>query len=610
MTYSEVSKPLTQAVDVQVDVRDLHIRLAGTVVNVVDDVSFQVAAGELVGLVGESGSGKTTVALSLLGYTRSGLEVGSGTVQVGDIDMLSASPRVLQRQRGANVAYVPQDPASALNPALRVGTQLNEILRAHPDAAKELGETRARVAQTLEEAGLSDIPDLLKSYPHQLSGGQQQRVGIAMAFLLRPKVIVLDEPTTGLDVTTQRRVLDTVRSLCRSHGVATIYVSHDLAVVGGLVDTMIVLYSGRIVERGPTAQVFTHPAHPYTERLLRAVPLMDRPEALQGIPGHPPRPAHRPTGCQFAARCELAIPECSQGPIPLVSVQEGHVARCIRTERTHAGPGDARASRTVLTPEAKGPLLQVERLSAKYGTRRVLLDVDLIVQRNQTVAVVGESGSGKTTLARCLVGLHGNWSGDVRMSGTDLVQRSRKRPTESLRDMQYIFQNPYTALNPRKTIGRIVEQPLLQFYPELSRSDRDVRISNVLSDVSLSADFWDRYPDQLSGGERQRVAIARALVVEPKLLVCDEITSALDVSVQATIVELLRRLQSERDLSLVFITHNLALVRSIAQQAVVLSQGRVVESGAVADIFERPQHPYTVRLMQDAPRPDAGQVEL
>ncbi len=591
--------------DVMVEVEGLRIRLTGSAVDVVDDVSFQVRSGELLGLVGESGSGKTTVALALLGHTRRGLEVAAGRVLVGGTDMVKASPQQLQRLRGAEVAYVPQDPSSALNPALRIGTQLVEVLGAHPGAAaaKGLGDPQARVGQMLEEAGLGGIPRLLKAYPHQLSGGQQQRVALAMAFALRPGVIVLDEPTTGLDVTTQRHVLDTVRGLCQAYGVAAVYVSHDLAVVGGLVNRLIVLYAGKVMESGPTATMFDAPSHPYTRKLLRAIPSPDRAEALEGIDGQPPHPTRRPRGCEFAPRCPLAVTACTKGTVPVVSLPGEHLVRCLRTDLTtgaddHRGP--ARPAST--SGAARDVLLRVSGLSAHYGATEVLTDVGLAVGRDECVAVVGESGSGKTTLARCLVGLHSGWSGQVSFGGEHLAAVASRRSRQNLQALQYIFQNPYTSLNPRSTVGRIVEQPLLHFFPSLSRSERQERVSRVLSDVALGPDFWSRYPDQLSGGERQRVAIARALVVSPDLLVCDEITSALDVSVQATIVELLRRLQAERHLSLLFITHNLALVRSIAQSVIVLCAGKVVESGPVARVFAHPQDPYTIRLLEDVPK--------
>lgn len=595
---------MSTATEVAADVTGLRIRLAGGGPRVVDDVSFTVGPGNLLGLVGESGSGKTTVALALLGHVRRGLEFEQGQVLLGGTDMLTASAAQLQRLRGAEVAYVPQDPASALNPGLKIRTQLTEGMRFHPDAiaAKELGRPETRLAEVLDDAGLSEIPHVLEAYPHELSGGQQQRVALAMAFALRPRLIVLDEPTTGLDVTTQRRVLATVQRLCRSYGAAAVYVSHDLAVVGGLVDSLLVLYAGRVAEAGSTTAVFGTPAHPYTRRLLRAIPSPDRAEVLQGIPGQPPSPGHRDAGCVFASRCDLAEPACSAGPVPVITLPGDHLVRCRRTEVTVAAGALTPVSPVAVPETPAAGLLEVSDLSARYGPTTVLSEVNLSVAANECVAVVGESGSGKTTLARCVVGMHGTWSGEVRLAGQALVRTASGRPRSALQAVQYIFQNPYTALNPRATIGTIVEQPLLQCHPEMARAEREERIATVLRDVALGTRFWSSYPDQLSGGERQRVAIARALVVSPQVLVCDEITSALDVSVQATIVELLRRLRAEHQLSLLFITHNLALVRSIAQSVIVLSRGRVVERGAVEQVFDRPRDPYTVRLMEDVPK--------
>lgn len=589
---------------VRVDVQGLQIQLTGTGVNVVDDVSFQVSDGELLGLVGESGSGKTTTALALLGHTRRGLSITAGRIMMNGTDMAMASARELQRLRAAEVAYVPQDPASALNPALRVRTQLLEVLRFHSDAAaaKGLGEPGVRIHEVLEEAGLGSTPGILNAYPHQLSGGQQQRVALAMAFALRPSVIVLDEPTTGLDVTTQRHVLDTVRQLSQSYGVAGVYVSHDLAVVAGLVDSLMVLYAGRAVEVGPTGEVFGAPAHPYTRRLLRAVPSPKRALSLQGIEGQPPHPTKRPPGCEFAPRCQMVEAACRVDPITFVSVSARHAARC---RRTHLTVGVHESARAVVAQRSQTTtvqaLVRVSGVHARYGSAEVLHGVDLTLGREECVAVVGGSGSGKTTLARCIVGMHGNWTGEVAFDGEPLARLARSREQSVLRTMQYIFQNPYTALNPRRTIGAIVEAPLAHFEPSMALAERDERVAQVLDDVSLGADFCNRYPDQLSGGERQRVAIARALVVSPSLLVCDEVTSALDVSVQATIIELLRRLQVERQLALLFITHNLSLVRSIAQSVVVLHEGSIVESGPVETVFEQPKDPYTIKLMEDAP---------
>jgi peptide/nickel transport system ATP-binding protein len=590
----DTPSPATDAA--RLSVHDLRIAMTGERnADVVDEVSFEVRTGEVLGLVGESGSGKTTVALALLGYARRGLVIESGSVVLDGLDILSLSTSELRRLRGEKVAYVPQDPASALNPALKINTQLSEAMRSHPHAVDDVGK---RMTEVLDEVRLPESLGYLKRYPHQMSGGQQQRVGLAMAFSCRPSLIVPDEPTTGLDVTTQRHVLDTIRKMCSAYGVAAVYVSHDLAVVGGLVSSVAVMYAGRIAEYGPTEDVFGSPVHPYTRRLLAAIPSPERSEILQGIEGQPPRPGKRPKGCFFAPRCDLRMDKCSEDP-PLVDVASRKV-RCWRAdEESELGAVvQTEVSERSVTGDA---VLELRNLDVSYSRTQVLHGVSLDLPAECCVAIVGESGSGKTTLARTIVGLHTTFTGQILYKGEELPTGMRKRSKEQLRRIQYIFQNPYTSLNPRKTIGQIVSQPLEHFF-DFSRNERQERVGAVLRDVSLSEEFIGRFPDQLSGGERQRVAIARALVVDPELLVCDEVTSALDVSVQAVIVELLRRLQSERHLSMLFITHNLALVRSIAQSVVVLASGTVVESGTVRDVLEHPSDPYTARLMEDVPK--------
>jgi len=582
--------------DIRLDVCDLEIRIGQSGADVVSEISLAVAVGEVLGLVGESGSGKTTVALALLGHARRGLSITSGQVRLDGVDLLALPPAELRAARGARVAYVPQDPSAALNPTLRVGTQVAEALRVHPGV---VDDPAARALEVMREARLDATPDLLRRYPHQLSGGQQQRVALAMAFCCRPSLIVLDEPTTGLDVSTQRHVLDTVRSLCRSYGVAAVYVSHDLAVVSGLVSQVAVMYAGRIVEIGPTDKVFADPVHPYTRRLLAAVPSPDRAEILTGIDGQPPRPGRRGTGCSFAPRCDFAIDQCRLAPPEPVTI-DARAVRCIRAAEIRAQPVQRPALMRVQAEAGQTAALSLRSVSARYGRRGVLSAIDLDVRPESCLAVVGESGSGKTTLARCIVGLHTNWTGEITFDGARLQAGIRGRSKDTLRRVQYIFQNPYASLNPRKTVGQIVAQPLDELLG-LSFSQRSERAARALADVSLSADMLNRYPDQLSGGERQRVAIARALVVEPDLLICDEVTSALDVSVQAVIIEQLRRLQRERHLTMVFITHNLALVRSIADTAVVLRDGSLVESGPVDQVLEHPKHPYTAGLIKDVP---------
>ena len=587
-------------------VAGLRIVLAGSDVDVVDDASLRVDAGEVVGLVGESGSGKTTMSLALLGHTRRGLAAAGGTVLFEDRDVLAMEPGELRHLRGRLVSYVPQDPASALNPALKVGFQLRQVLTIHESDDSDLPRPSERMTQVLGEVGLAASEEILGSYPHQLSGGQQQRIALAMAFACRPQLIVLDEPTTGLDVATQRHVLDTVRGLCRSYGVAAVYVTHDLAVVAEIADRVAVMYAGRLIELGTTRAVFGAPAHPYTEGLLMAIPSPERRRVLVGMRGQPPRPGQRPPGCSFRPRCTYAVPECATASPPAMEIDgTRHISRCFRAQeiaKTSTGVGKS-ADAGVVVQEAVSDtaLLEVRGLVGHYGDKEVLHEIDLSVPQGGCVAVVGESGSGKTTLARCIVGLHGDWTGAVSFAGERLRSRARDRDLEVLRSVQYVFQSPYSSLNPRKTIGQLVEQPLAHFF-RFGARERTDRVVAALESAALNAEFLSRYPDQLSGGERQRVAIARALVVEPRLLVCDEVTSALDVSVQAAIVELLRRLQMERDVSLLFITHNLALVRSIAQEVVVLHEGSIVERGPTEEVLTNPRDEYTVGLLKDIPR--------
>jgi peptide/nickel transport system ATP-binding protein len=589
-----VSVPATPKLQIE------HLTIAAARgAEILQDVSLDVYAGEVLGLVGESGSGKTTLALAMIGYVRRGLRFAGGAVRLDGLDVLALPEDDLRKLRGSTLAYVPQDPATALNPARRIGPQLREALTFH---GRDDAEAADRVHQLLAEVGLGSVPNVLDAFPHQLSGGQQQRATIAMAFACRPAIIVLDEPTTGLDVTTQRRVLETVRQLCSDYGVAAVYVSHDVAVVGELANRVAVLYAGRVVEVGAMTDVFGAAEHPYTRGLLRAVPSPDRAGHLVGMEGLPPRPGARPAGCSFAPRCPLVVDECRVAVPDLVAASAaGHAARCIFVGQERSARRSAEPERTHSTTTSDEAILVVEGLGASYGATAVLHDISLEIPRGACVAVVGESGSGKTTLARCVVGLHRSWSGRIRFQEAELAPGVHERSIEELRLLQYVFQNPYASLNPRRSIGGLVAQPV-DHFSKLARSDRDRAVRDAIASVSLSVELVSRYPDQLSGGERQRVAIARTLAVSPSLLVCDEVTSALDVSVQASVVELLRRLQSEHGLSLLFITHNLALVRSIAQQVVVMREGRVVESGPVEAVLDDPQDPYSRALMHDVPR--------
>jgi peptide/nickel transport system ATP-binding protein len=582
-----------------VAVSDLRIELAGRGVDIVDEIVIDIQPGEVLGLVGESGSGKTTVGMALLGHVKRGGELTGGAIRIGGRDLGTLKEGDLRRLRGGTVSYVPQDPGTALNPALRLGTQLNEILEAHVGGTEE--ERSKRVAEVLDEVALPSDEAFLRRYPHQLSGGQQQRVAIAMAFANRPAVIVCDEPTTGLDVTTQARVLETLRDLCRSHRVAALYVTHDLAVVAELADHVAVMYAGRIVESGPREQVFAAPAHPYTRRLLRAVPDIAGKRTVVGIPGHAALPGHRPDGCFFHPRCDFARDDCRKTFPPVSEHGPGHQVRCYHVDQVvkAATPeGAGQKDRPSASPDV---VLAVHGLDATYGGVQALFGIDLELHHNECFALVGESGSGKTTLARCVAGLHKDWTGEVLLGDTALPEAARRRSNEARKDIQYVFQNPYASLNPRRTIGQTISRQLELFFGR----DRRDRVAECLERVALSADAANAFPDQLSGGERQRVAIARALAAEPKILVCDEVTSALDVSVQAAIIELLGKLRNEMGLSLLFITHDLALIRTIADNVAVMNTGRVVELGGVHQIFTAPTADYTRQLLANTPSIEA-----
>ena len=587
------------------EVEGLRVVLEGTGVDIVDEVSFDVPAGHVLGLVGESGSGKTTAGLAVLGHTRRGARIAAGEVRIEGRNILALSRLERQALRGKLVSYVPQDPASALNPALRIGRQLDETLSEHGFGSS--GEERhARIVETLAEVLLPSDDVFLRRYPHQLSGGQQQRVALAMAFANRPRVIVLDEPTTGLDVTTQAHVLETVRDLCVAHGVAAVYVSHDLSVVATLANEVAVLYSGRLVEVGPTRVLFRQAAHPYTRRLVEAIPELSGLHALIGIPGTAPRPGFRPEGCHFAPRCAYVRDACRLAFPPVEAVVAGHDVRCFRHDVVLR---ESLAARPVASPrpelEADDALVAVRGVQASHGARQVLFDVELVVRPRECVALVGESGSGKTTLARCIAGLHKNYEGEISFRGGVMPAGCRARDTDLRRDIQYVFQSPYSSLNPRKTIGQIIGQPLRLFF-DCGGEEARRRIVEALERVQLSSSVLDRYPHQLSGGERQRAAIARGLIAEPQLLVCDEVTSALDVSVQAAIIDVLAELQRELDIGLLFVTHNLALIRTLSQEVAVMSEGRIVERGLVDRVLDDPQAEYTRKLLSDTPSLEAA----
>jgi peptide/nickel transport system ATP-binding protein len=585
-------------------VEDLRVVLTNGY-DVVDDIDLVLHPGEVVGLVGESGSGKTTVGTSLLGYSRAGALIDAGKVWIEDQDVLSLSTTQVRRLRGEEIAYVPQDPASALNPSIRIGKQIVELLQLRGVGTAESRLQGAR--DGLAEVGLPNDDEFLSRYSHQLSGGQVQRVALAMAFLPKPKVLVLDEPTTGLDVTTQAMVLDTMGQLCRTHGVTALYVTHDLAVVANIADRVAVMYAGQIVELGSCEDMFAAPAHPYTRALLDSIPHLSQARALGGIPGHTPAPGARPEGCRFHDRCPYVEAKCIEREPELREIAPAHQARCLRVEEI--GGWDISLGRVPDSdPEReRDVILAIDDLTVFYGRKEVVHHISFDVAKAEVVALVGESGSGKTTISRCIGGLHKEWTGTIDFEGHPLPKGARQRTASDRQRIQYIFQNPYLSLNPRLTVEQIIKRPMELFGLASGRAATD-RVIELMEQVALGSGMLRYQAGRLSGGERQRVAIARALAAEPDVLVCDEITSALDVSVQGSIAALLESLRKSRGISMVFVTHNLALVRSVAARVQILNAGRLVESGPVVQVMDHPREDYTRALLANSPTIETRQV--
>jgi peptide/nickel transport system ATP-binding protein len=603
-----VSEPLVRAEGVSVAYRhgDGWLR-------VLHSVSFAIAPGETFGLVGESGCGKSTMAYQLLGYRHPSSRVEGGKLLYRGEDLLRLGRGALDRLRGSRISLVPQNPTTALSPGMRVGTQVIEVLLGH-GASPDRAAASARAVELFGLVGLPDPTRVGHRYPHQLSGGQQQRVCIAMALACRPDLLVLDEPTTGLDVTTQKQILDLLRELRGRLGMAMLYVTHDLGVLAEIADRVGVMYAGHMVEIAPAATLFSQPLHPYTRGLIASRPQLDDrarlpARALRGLL----RRQELPPGCPFAPRCDHAEPSCATNRQSLDPVAPGHDVACQRW-RALAAPALVAAGERSAPPAmaaAERPLLRLDGVAIGYGGQggwlglggappvAVVSGLELAIARGETLALVGESGSGKSTIARAISGLLRPLAGRILFQDQPLAGRVAGRTPEQRRQIQYVFQNPDASLNPRIRIGATLARPL-QVFGRGGAAVRE-RVAAALDDVRLDAGYAQRYPDQLSGGERQRVAIARALIAEPLLLLCDEVLSALDVSVQANVIELLQRLRREHHLAMLFISHDLAVVRSLADRVGVLFRGQLVELGSADAIFAPPFHPYTYTLLLAVP---------
>jgi peptide/nickel transport system ATP-binding protein len=572
---------------------------------VLADVDLDLPENTIVGLAGESGCGKSTLALALAGYRPPGMRVLDGRVTFRDADITTLRPRRLRRYWGRHIAYLPQDTATALNPALRVGRQLAEVFQLHKGMDRRAA--LAAGAEMLDRVGIPEPERSAHRYPHEFSGGQQQRIAIAMTLGPGPEVVILDEPTTGLDVTIQALVNALIVDLIRAGRMTALYVSHNLALLAELCDELRILYAGQVIEAGPAAGVYFAAEHPYTRDLVAAVPhhLDDRP--VHGIDGTPP-PAVILDACAFGSRCRFHAGRCDV-PVPLTQRPGGRQVRCVRAAEAAALAGTADRAGPGKAVAAGAPLLRVDGLRVSYShagrTTTAVSDLSLDVAAGEVVGVVGESGSGKSTLLRSIAGLLSPAAGTLTIDGGPVPWPCERRSQDIRREIQIVFQNPDASLNPRHSVGAIVDHPLRKFRPGLDRAQRRQRIAEVLEQLRLTPELLDRYPAELSGGQRQRVALARALVADPAVMLCDEITSALDVSVQAAILELLSELRQATGLAMIFVTHDLGVLRAVADRALVLQSGLVREEGPVAQLLSAPAHAYTTALIASIPDPAA-----
>ncbi len=594
------------------ELRDLDVayRVRGKDRSVLRGISFSVGAGESYGLVGESGCGKSTAALAIVRYLPRNGSVTGGAVSVAGEDALALHGRALREFHARRISMVYQNPGSALNPSIRVGAQVAEAFTVLGASGRE---ARERAREALARVQIADPDSVLGRYPHQLSGGMQQRVVIAMALAKDPALLILDEPTTGLDATVEAEVLDLVAKLQEELHTSVLFISHNLGVISKMCSRVGVLYAGRLVEEGPVETVLQDPRHPYTVGLLRCIPrggLRKDHARLDTIPGFLPSLGSELAGCVFADRCALADQRCHEEEPPLLGINPGHESRCWYHERAHDLPREEAADVDLPAVDRdSAPLVRLDGLTKVFRQSKhdvhALTDVSVQIWPGETLGLVGESGSGKTTLARTLLGIVAPTEGTAHLQGRELPPRYQKRTRTDLRALQIVFQNPDSALNRRHSVRRI----LLRSLKKLAGLGGDVaerRMLELTQRVRLTERTLTQKPVQLSGGLKQRVAIARAFAGEPQLVVCDEPTSALDVSVQAAILNLLVELQAESKVSYLFISHDLGVVRYISDRIAVLYLGRLQELGRAEVVFSGPHHPYTEALLSAVPTIGGG----
>jgi peptide/nickel transport system ATP-binding protein len=595
--------------------KDLEVgaRIDGEVVPAIRALSFDLPPGNILGLVGESGAGKSMVGRAIAQLLPPGFAITAGSLLFEGEDLLQMAPARRRALLGRAISFIPQQPMTALNPVMTIGAQFDEHLARLGEGGRE--SRRERAIAGLTGARLQHAGDLLRQYPHQLSGGMCQRVLIAMAFSSNPRLVIADEPTTALDVTIHPQILRLIAEMQRQHATAVIFITHDLRLAAQLCDQVVVMYAGRAIESGPARSILSQPAHPYTRCLQLANPTMrEERRALYVMPDQMPslHQLRNMSGCHFAPRCPLVAEDCRQAEPPNVAIAGGHNVACIRaTGVANIVTTDELAAAPTISTRI---VLQVEKLQKRYavgdglfgGARTIeaVKDASFSIAENEFIALVGESGSGKSTIAKLLVGLEQPSGGRILLNGDDLAEASLRGRARRAASLQMVFQDPQSALNPRRRVASIITQAMEAGSRHASWDERLARTKELLAEVGLAADFATRLPGQLSGGQRQRINIGRALCNIPKILVADEIVSGLDVSIQAQLLNLLARLRSELGFGMLFISHDLSVVRHLCSRVLVMYRGEIVEQGAIETVFANPQHPHTRALLSSVPPDD------
>jgi len=609
------------------EVEDLHVHFVTTrgVVRAVEGISYKVRAGEVVALVGESGCGKSVSSLAIMRLlAKPAGRIVAGRVLFQGRNLLDLSEDEMREIRGRDIAMIFQEPMTSLNPVLTIGFQIMEPLLIHMGMTEQAA--RARAVDLMKMVGIPDPERRLDQYPHQFSGGMRQRVMIAIGLSCNPKLLIADEPTTALDVTIQAQILQLMKQLSRDLGIALVVITHNLGIVARYANRVNVMYAARLAEQGSAADVFAKPIHPYTAGLLRSVPRLDQPRGrkLETIDGLPPNLLEPPPGCRFAPRCRAQQDACVRVMPELENILPHRYSACIRArEMAQVGPTGMGLQSAALEPPAPKPLDRAKPLLAVRGLKtyfevatgfkalaaghavvRAVDDVSFDVFRGETVGLVGESGCGKTTVGRTLLRLENATAGSIAFDGKDVTTISGDTLKGYRRQIQVIFQDPYSSLNPRMTIGQIIAEPMLVYKLQPGKAAAKAKVAELLTQVGLFEYMAERYPHELSGGQRQRVGIARALAMRPSFIVCDEPVSALDVSIQAQIINLLEDLQQKFGLTYLFIAHDLAVVRHISDRVIVMYLGKVMEIADRDTLYADPLHPYTRALLDAVPIPD------